>query len=769
MATLLRRKLRSTPKTGTPLARDPREPWLLRSVQDIRDFVTYALKKCPAWIAMDTETVGISEPGVPTLKKNALVLDRARAFLITFYAPAIGPVGVFTHYSGAQGALPSAAVMRELRPLLTQRRIVCHHANYDLNVLENGGIAIPDFDCTMVMSHCLDAERPKSLKQLALLVGMVLRETRRIDLSDQQDALLYGCDDVVATGRLYQAFSHGKYYDHITQEFVSCPELKMDRDRHLKHYTDVEKPTISIFVKAERRGIQIDRELFADMESRMEKKIQELEYQAYELAGRPFNLGSVPQLRQILYEEMGLPKTRMTKTGPSTDEMALMSLQHLTPFAKVLIDIRGVTKLLSSYVRGSTGIPALADRYGVVHASINTVGAKTDRMSVTLPALQTIPKNAEWPIRQGFIARKGCKLIAADYDRMEMVLMANFCKDPVMVQAIRDGQDIHQITADTVGCTRTMAKTLNFALIYGCSARRLMEQLSMSGINISLDEAEHLRARFFGLYTRILPFRAMLFDWHRKNGFVTYLNGRNRVVPDMNSSNKKLRAQAERTLGNNIIQGCQPFSSLITTKDGAKRLDKIQVGDMVYTGKRWSPVCNVFDVGEKPLFKVKFSDGSTRECSDEHLWGIESGEWVRTSDLQANDRVLAYVDCQPDVLSVVSVEDTGLKVPMMDLTVDDDEHAYTLSNGALCHNSGAGWCKEATIRLAQRDDFNRLGGTILLQIHDELLMEAPEENADEISRIAVEEMAKPPAICTFEIVAPLSASAKTGTNWGELK
>ncbi len=613
-------------------------PRLLRTESDIRQFVAEVLESGATWIALDTETIGVSDPGIPVLKKNALILDRARAFLITLYHPATGPVGVFTHFSKMPGALLASKVVSALLPIFRELKIVCHNANYDINVLLNHGVRVADYDCTMIKSHSGDEERPKGLKQLAQMVGMLLRETKAIDLNDPDDALEYGCDDVVATGRLYQAFTTGRYYDHEDRCQVQVPELRLHAKRQMYYYREIEKPILGIFIEAERRGFRIDVDFFRQMEAQMSLRISDLELEAYRLVGRPFNLSSVPQLREILFSQLGLNPIRATKTGNSVDEYTLVMLRDQHPLCELLLSYREVNKLLGTYVRAESGIPAMADRYGFLHASMNTVGAKTGRFAVTLPALQTIPKRAkEWPIRKGFISRDGHSLVAVDYDRMEMVLMANFCGDPVLIQTIREGGDVHQVTADTVGCTRDEAKVLNFALIYGCSARRLMEQLQSAGIAITLEEAKHYRARFFGLYRRILPFREALFAWHRQHGYITLLNGKIRTVPNMTSTSDSLRAEAERICGNSIIQA-----------------------------------------------------------------------------------------------------------------------------------SAAQYIKEATIRLVRRDDFRATGAHILLQVHDELLMEAPDDSAEEAKRIAEEELARPPAITTFPIKAPLSASGKIGKNWGEM-
>ncbi len=623
----------------------------MQVIRDKAALSAFAQKaKSLPWIAFDTETIGISPRSGKKLRKDALILDRARAFLLTFYHPLTGPVAVVLDrapfLSGGKllGKAPKALKSRDafklLEPVFHGPKIVMHNANYDLNVAANDGIdeAHVNAECTITLSHCADENRPATLKEASRLVGMSLVETKTVDFADADDVLEYACNDAVATGRLYQAMTQGRYYDHAAKKIVPCPDLIVEKER-LSYYERVEKPVMRLVIPAERRGFRIDLKFFADMERKMRAHVSALHQKIFELAGRAFNVGSPPQLQQVLFEDLGLPPSKQTKTGWATDEEALFALRGKHPIIDLLMDERETNKLLRTYVSAEQGLPAYADAYGFIHASVKTTGAITGRMSVTLPPLQTIPKSGKWPVREGFIARDGHALLVADYAGMEARLMAIFCNDPEMVRCFVEGLDYHQQTADACGVDRQRGKTINFALQYLCSPQRLALLLTMGGTPTSLEQAKEYRYLFFNRYKRIVPFVDAIVDFHRKHGYITYLNGRKRRVEGLDSPYPHEFFAARRVLCNCIIQG-----------------------------------------------------------------------------------------------------------------------------------SGAGWLKEALIRLDKNKNFLDLGGRFLLSVHDEIVAEAPEGGrAEEALAVLKEEMERPPAVLTCPLRVPLLVEAKAAKNWKEAK
>jgi len=255
-------------------------------------------------------------------------------------------------------------------------------------------------------------------------------------------------------------------------------------------YRDIEIPLVGVLADLEWAGIEIDRTLFASLKERFARERQRVEQEIYVAAGGAFNINSNPQLREVLFDRLGLPSGKRTSTGLSTDASVLQELAdagHELPV--LLMEYRELSKLESTYI---DALPALVNPHtGRLHTSFNQTVAATGRLSSTEPNLQNIPIRRELgrDIRRGFVPRAGSVLLSADYSQIELRLLAHLSGDPAFVAAFNSGGDIHRQTAalifdvplpDVTSEMRARAKTINFATIYGQGAHALSRQLKIT-------------------------------------------------------------------------------------------------------------------------------------------------------------------------------------------------------------------------------------------------------------------------------------------------
>ncbi len=342
-----------------------------------------------------------------------------------------------------------------------------------------------------------------------------------------------------------------------------APTLKRDCEAEGldRLYSEVELPVARILARMERRGIRVDvgvieraaRE-FADTAGRLEAEI-------HELAGGPFKIQSTVQLRDVLFDKLGLPTrgVKRGKTGLSVNAEVLSRLAELHPLPAKVIEHRGLSKLLSTYVTGL--LPLVDPRTGRLHTTFNQTVAATGRLSSSDPNLQNIPvRTAEGRrIREAFVPADGHVFVAADYSQIELRVLAHLTRDPVLVEAFRSGEDIHRRTAAEVfevepeAVTpemRSRAKVINFGILYGMGSQRLSRELS-----ISMAEADAYIKRYFERYGHVRDFADRVVERGREEGFVETLIGRRRPLPELNSKEAGRRQAAERMAWNSPIQG----------------------------------------------------------------------------------------------------------------------------------------------------------------------------------------------------------------------
>jgi len=312
----------------------------------------------------------------------------------------------------------------------------------------------------------------------------------------------------------------------------------------------------------EREGVRIDTDYLSDMSSELDKGIADLRSDVYREVGHEFNLNSPQQLAKALFEDLGLPTKGKTakKTGYSTDVRVLEELALLHPAPQKILEYRQLTKLKNTYV---DALPELVNEHtGRVHTTFNQTIAATGRLSSTDPNLQNIPIRTEIGsrIRKAFVPRdEHHQLLTADYSQIELRILAHVCADSALIDAFKKGQDIHRRTAaevfavpleDVTAEQRRIAKTANFAVIYGVSAYGLSQQSAMD-----VNEAKRFIETYFERYPGIKTYMDETIAFAQKHGYVETLTGRRRYIPDINAKNFQIRQFAERTAINTPIQG----------------------------------------------------------------------------------------------------------------------------------------------------------------------------------------------------------------------
>ncbi len=328
-----------------------------------------------------------------------------------------------------------------------------------------------------------------------------------------------------------------------------------------KLFAEIELPLARVLARMERTGIRIDRAELGRLSELMERDISRLTEEVHCLAGKPFNISSPQQLGRILFEDLRLPAPVKYGKGKtiSTAADVLEDLAADHEIVRKVLEYRQLTKLKGTYV---DALPALIDpETGRLHTSFNQTGAATGRLSSSNPNLQNIPIRTELgrEIRAAFVPRVGWKLIVADYSQIELRLLAHMSEDPVLVEAFRNGEDIHTRTAaEVMGVpplmvtpeARRNAKAVNFGIVYGISPFGLAAQLG-----ISQREAQVYIESYFARYAGVRKFIDATIAEVRRTGVTRTLLGRERPIPDINSRNPNARGFAERTAVNSPLQG----------------------------------------------------------------------------------------------------------------------------------------------------------------------------------------------------------------------
>jgi DNA polymerase-1 len=515
------------------------------------------------WSAFDRWHKLIADAELVAFDTETTSLDYMEAELVgislSIEAGKAAYIPVAHDYPGAPDQLPRAEVLEKLRPWLedSTRNKVGHHLKYDAHILARYGIALEGmaFDSmlesyvlnSVATRHDMDSTARHYLGRETIHYEDVAGKGAKqltFNQIDLETAAPYAAEDADITLQLH---------DKLWSELGKIESLQTV-------YTDIEQPLVPVLLAMEETGVLIDKQMLADQSHELAGRMAELEKQAHELAGGPFNLGSPKQLQQILFEQQGLPVIRKTPKGqPSTAEDVLAELANDYELPRVIIDYRGVSKLRSTY---TDKLPLqISASTGRVHTSYHQAVAATGRLSSTDPNLQNIPiRTPEGRrIRQAFVAPKGQVLLAADYSQIELRIMAHLSGDKGLQSAFAAEQDIHRATAaevfetefdDVTDDQRRSAKAVNFGLMYGMSAFGLAKQL-----NVPRGEAQEYIDLYFDRYPGVKAFMDDIREKAKQQGFVETVFGRRLYLPEINARNSQRRQYAERTAINAPMQG----------------------------------------------------------------------------------------------------------------------------------------------------------------------------------------------------------------------
>ena len=509
---------------------------------------------------LDSMIAAIEETGSFAFDTETTDLDAMRAQLAGLsFATAPGrawyvPVG---HREGEQ--LPLESVLAAVRPLFESPDIAkcAHNANYDMTVLANHGVrfANVDFD-TMIAAHLLGRSYNQlGLKDLSLnelghemtnikeLIGSG-RKQITFDQVEIAAAADYAAADADITFRLRDVFE---------------PQLERDNLRGLMD--DTEMVLLPVLVTMQRHGIKMDAGVLHEMSADLYRQMEQIKSGIYQSVGHEVNLDSPKQLSDLLFAELGLPKTRRTKTGYSTDANALEGLKGIHPVVDGILEYRQVAKLKSTYV---DALPDMVNpATGRVHTSYNQTGSATGRISSSDPNLQNIPIRTELgrQVRRAFVAdgAPDWQLFSADYSQIELRVLAHLSQDPGLLDAFQRGEDIHASTASLMfevpinevdSEMRRIAKVLNFGVIYGLSPHGISQQTGFSR-----EQGREFIDTYFAKYPGISEYLETVKAQARADQYVETALGRRRYLADINSPNFNTRGAAERMAINMPIQG----------------------------------------------------------------------------------------------------------------------------------------------------------------------------------------------------------------------
>ncbi|NOT07616.1 MAG: DNA polymerase I [Gemmatimonadales bacterium] len=512
--------------------------------------------RAAAIVALDTETSSL-EPHDAELIGLSFAVEPGSAWYLPFgHRPAGGELAAPAPVTNLPPLTdPVLAPIAELLRDATVKK-AGHNIKYDWQVLRRAGVELAGvaYD-SMLASFVLDpGRRSHGIDTLSL---------------DHLGRAMQGYDDVAGKGKAQIPFAEVKveaaaaYCGTDSATVLALRELFAPRlaETALTPLLDeIEMPVVPVLVDMEWAGIAIDPALFARLAKELAADLTRLEGEIAAAAGTPFNVNSPKQLAVVLFEKLGLPVIKRTKTGPSTDAEVLEELAdqgHAVP--KLLLEYRELQKLRSTYV---DVLPQRVNRTtGRIHTSFNQIGAATGRLSSTDPNLQNIPirsKRGE-EIRKGFVPAPGWKFVVADYSQIELRLMAHLSEDPAFIEAFQKGEDIHRQTAaiifgvplvDVTAEMRARSKTINFGTIYGQGAFALSKMLA-----IPLEDAKNFIAEYFRRFAGVRAFLDRQVELVKERGYVETLFGRRRYIPEAQDRNFNVRAFGERQAQNAPLQG----------------------------------------------------------------------------------------------------------------------------------------------------------------------------------------------------------------------
>ena len=496
--------------------------------------------------ALDTETTSLDEMQARIVGISFSVAPGEAAYVPLAHA---GP--------DAPAQLPLDEVLARLKPWLedASKKKLGQHIKYDRHVFANHGIQVAGYaHDTMLQSYVLEVHRPHGLASLAD------RHLGRSGTS-YEDLCGKGVHQIpFAQAPFDKAVHYGAEDADQTLDVHLTLWPRLQQNAGLLRIYELEIATSEVLFLIERHGVLIDSELLRQQSHELGQRILQLEQEAHELAGQPFNLGSPKQIGEIFFDKLGLPVVKKTATGkPSTDEEVLEKLAEDYPLPARILEHRGLAKLKSTY---TDKLPQMVNpATGRVHTHYGQAVAVTGRLSSNDPNLQNIPiRTAEGRrIREAFIAPPGHVIVSADYSQIELRIMAHLSGDEALLHAFTAGLDVHRATAaevfglvpDQVSSEqRRYAKVINFGLIYGMSSFGLAKALSIDNT-----AARNYIERYFERYPGVKRYMDETKQTAKAQGYVETVFGRRLILPEINSPNGPRRSAAERAAINAPMQG----------------------------------------------------------------------------------------------------------------------------------------------------------------------------------------------------------------------
>ena len=518
----------------------PHEYKLVEKEDEIKQLCDYFLTK--KILSLDTETTSLSPIDAELVGLSFSVKENE-----AFYVPVTADQG------------EARKIVDLLRPVYESEKIlkVGQNLKYDYEVLMKYGVRLAGkmFD-TMLAHYVIQPELRHNMDYLAEiylnyktihideLIGPKGKNQKNMRDLRPQDVYEYAAEDADVTLKLKNKLEG---------------ELKKYGAEEL--FYNIEMPLMPVLAEMEMNGVTIDTQSLADTSDVLTKRMEEVEKEIYELAGAPFNIASPRQVGEVLFDKLQIvEKAKKTKTGQYvTNEEVLQSLKGKHKIVEAILEHRGLKKLLGTYI---DALPKLINaRTGHIHTSFNQATTATGRLSSSDPNLQNIPVRGEEgkEIRKAFIPEPGCLFFSADYSQIELRVMAHLSGDENMIEAFREGHDIHAATAakiykeemeNVTRDQRTKAKRANFGIIYGITIFGLAERLE-----ISRDEAKMLIEGYFETFPKVKEYMEKAKEQARNQGYVETQFHRRRYLADINSANATVRGFAERNAINAPIQG----------------------------------------------------------------------------------------------------------------------------------------------------------------------------------------------------------------------
>ncbi len=491
-------------------------------------------------LAFDTETTGLDYDN-----------DKLVGFSFSYNETQAYYVPFAHYYLGVPEQISEVEIKKAIRKIF-EFKVVGHNIKFDLHFVTRflQEDDLPIYADSMILAWLINPESALGLDKLAdkLLNHKMLSFKETVKKGETfadvalEDACNYAAEDALITLKLFHLFNH---------------KLKLQSAEHLiEESQKVEVPFIHTLLSMERYGIKVDSAFLEKFLVEVKETLSTLTEKIYALAGSEFNINSTKQLGVILFEELGLPVGKKTKTGYSTDEKVLNSLKDKHEIIPLLLEYREVYKLFSTYIEPLLKL-SQQNSDARIHTSFIQTGTATGRLSSKNPNLQNIPARSELglKIREAFVAPEGKKLIGIDYSQIELRLLAHFSQDKVLVDAFMHDKDIHMQTAivlfgeEEAAAKRGVAKTVNFGLLYGMGQKKLSDTLG-----ITTKEAKAIIEKYFENFPSVKSYFRSIVDTSKEQGYVETLLKRRRYF-DYENATPMFRAAYERESVNTVFQG----------------------------------------------------------------------------------------------------------------------------------------------------------------------------------------------------------------------